>query len=113
MEVDPGIADFYRSLIPKWLPVNKTRYDPHVTIVREAKEEPVHKEHWGKYEGEKVPFLYSPEVQTGKVYYWMNVFCKRLEDIRIELGLPVVSQYTLPPEGFRKCFHCTIANSKF
>ena len=112
MEVDPGIAMFYRSLIPKYLPCNGTRYAPHVMVVREEKEEPVNKAAWGKYEGARVPFLYSPVVHQGKVYYWLNVFCVRLEDIRIELGLPAVSQYTLPPEGFKKFFHCTIANTK-
>jgi hypothetical protein len=28
------------------------------------------------------------------------------------LGLPVSSEYTLPPEGFVKCFHMTIGNFK-
>jgi len=112
MEIDQGLADFYRCLIPKYMPCNRPRWAAHVTVVREEKEEPVHREFWGRYEGEEVPFLYSPIIQTGKVYYWLNVFCTRLEDIRIELGLPCVSQYTLPPEGFRKCFHCTIANQK-
>ena len=112
MEVDQGIADYYRSLIPKWLPNNRPRWAAHVTVVREEKEEPVNWEAWGRYEGEEVPFLYCPIVESGKIYYWLNIFCVRLEEIRRELGLPYVSRYTLPPEGFRKCFHCTIANCK-
>jgi len=112
VEVDKGIAEYYRALIPKWLPVMPTRYDPHITVVRQEKEEPVHKEHWKKYQGEEVEFFYSPIVQQGKVYYWLNIFCVQLEDIRLELGLPVRSEFTLPPEGFRKCFHMTVANKK-
>lgn len=84
----------------------------HITVVRKEKEVPVRLEHWGKYEGQPVEFLYSPIVHCGKIYYWLHAFCKRLEDIRLELGLPVVSQWTLPPEGFRKAFHITIGNSK-
>ena len=112
VEVDRGIVDFYRSLIPKWMPVFKSRYSAHVTVVREDKEEPVHKEYWGKHQGEKITLFYSSEIHQGEVYYWLNVFCVRLEDIRLELGLSARSEYTIPPEGFRKCFHMTIANKK-
>lgn len=112
LEVQQQLADYYRSLIPKYLPTNRPRWPAHITIVREEKEFPVFLEHWGKYEGESIRYWYSPEIHQGKVYYWLNTFCIRLEEIRIELGLPCVSQYTLPPEGFRKCFHMTVANCK-
>jgi len=112
VEVDQGIVDFYRSLIPKWMHVMGSRYRAHITVVREEKEEPVCKEHWNKYQGEEIEFFYSPVIHQGKVYYWLNCFCKRLEDIRLELGLPVISQYVIPPDGFSKVFHCTIGNMK-
>ena len=112
VEVDQGIADYYRSLIPLWKPVNKPMWPAHVTLVRPDKEVPVNLEHWCKYEGEPIEFLYEPHVYSGKVYYWLNIWCNRLEDIRLELGLPVVSEFTLPPDGFIKCFHCTIGNMK-
>ncbi len=57
-------------------------------------------------------FFYHPQIHEGKIYYWLEIYCTLLEDIREELGLPVVSQYTLPPEGFRKVFHMTIGNTK-
>lgn len=110
LEVDKGIADFYRSLIPKWIKVNSQMYAPHISVVR--KEVPANLDVWGKYEGEIINFLYENQVNNGIIYYWLNAFCIRLEKIRIELGLPVSSQYTLPPEGFTKCFHITIANEK-
>lgn len=110
MDVDQGIADFYRSMLPKWIDRKPQRYGAHVSIVR--KEVPVNLDVWGKHEGQEIEFSYSNMVQTGIVYFWLNVFCKRLEEIRVELGLPVSSEYTLPPEGFVKCFHMTIGNSK-
>ena len=110
VEIDPNIAAFYRSLIPKWHDWNVPLYPSHISVVR--KEEIPNLDLWGKHEGEEVKFLYSPIVQMGKVYFWLNVFCKRLEEIRVELGLPVSSPYTRPPEGFQKCFHTTIANNK-
>lgn len=112
VEVDQELADYYRSLIPKYIEQNRPRWPAHITVVRAEKETPTIMEPWGRYEGQKINFLYSPEIQEGKIYYWLNVFCKRLEEIRIELGLPCTSQYTQPPEGFRKCFHMTIANCK-
>lgn len=108
--VDRGISDYYRSLIPKYVGLNGTRYPPHVSVVR--KEIPRNLEFWGKYEGEVVNFAYSNIVHSGKVYYWLNVFSERLEQIRLELGLPVSTEYTRPPDGWTRCFHCTIGNIK-
>lgn len=112
VEVDPELARYYRSLIPKWIETNKPRWPAHITVVRPFKEKPPNMEPWGKYQGEVVEFKYQNLLHTGKVYFWINVFCKRLEEIRAELGLPVTSEFTRPPEGFLKCFHCTIANCK-
>lgn len=112
LEVDKDLARYYRSLIPKWVRTNLPMYHPHVTVVRPEKEVPLNLEPWGKYEGEEVEFKYEPIVYSGKVYFWLNVFCSRLESVREELGLPVSSEYTLPPEGFKKCFHISIANTK-
>ncbi len=112
LAADQGIVEFYRSLIPKAYYVQPSRWRAHITVVRTGKEVPEILDVWGRYEGEEVEFVYSPEIHEGEVYFWLNVFCKRLEDIRKELGLSVVSRYTLPPEGFTKCFHMTIGNKK-
>jgi hypothetical protein len=110
--VDQGLADYYRSLIPRWHDINRPKHEAHVTVVRSGKESPSNLWFWGKYEGEKVSFLYEPIVHIGRIYYWLNILCIRLEEIREELGLPVASIYTLPPDGYGRYFHCTIANSK-
>lgn len=110
VQVDPGISLFYRSLIPKWHRINLQRYPPHISVVR--KETSPRMELWGKYEGERIRFFYDIDVQNDSRYWWLNIFCVRLEEIRRELGLPVSSPYTLPPVGFEKCFHMTIGNTK-
>lgn len=110
VEIGSDIARYYRSLIPKYQSINGTRYAPHITVVRTGKDQPI-KEFWGKYEGEKINFIYCPFVESSDIYFWLNVLCKRLEDIREELGLPIItSMYA--PEGFRKFFHITIGNNK-
>jgi len=112
VEVDRGLSDYYRNLIPKWHYVQPQKWPAHITVVRPIKETPVTLEYWDRYEGEEINFFYEPYVYSGRVYYWLNIWCARLEDIRRELGMPVTSPYTLPPEGFAKCFHCTIGNKK-
>lgn len=108
--IDPEITRYYRALLPKSVVLNPQRYASHISIVR--KEVPPKMEHWGKYQGEEVEFAYDGYVFAGTPYWWINVYSSRLEDIRVELGLPNSSQYTRPPEGYSKCFHSTIGNSK-
>lgn len=108
--VDPGIVDYYLALMPKYISLRRQMYPPHVSVVR--KETPPNLSFWGKYEGENVDFAYTNIVYSGKVYYWLNVFSHRLEEIRLELGLPVSTLYTRPPETFIKVFHITLGNCK-
>lgn len=112
VEVDPSIGNLYRSLIPKYIDFNRPKYNSHITVVRSGLEDPPRKEFWGKYEGEEIDFVYDSAIKEGSVYFWLNVYCVRLEEIRVELGLSATSEYTLPPEGFKKVFHCTLANKK-
>lgn len=112
VEVDQSISEFYLSLIPKYKNINRQKYPTHITVVRTGKEQPVNLENWGKYQGEAIKFLYGSYIYSERVYYWLNVICLRLEEIREELGLSNQSIYTLPPSGFSKFFHITIANTK-
>lgn len=108
--VDPNISLYYRSLVPKWMPLNPQKYPPHISVVR--REVPPNMAAWGKYQKETIDFTYSNEICNGKVYYWLNAFSKRLEEIRTELGLSISSEYTRPPDSWTKCFHITIGNCK-
>lgn len=108
--VDRDLSNYYRALIPKYIDVQPQKYPPHISVVR--KETPIHLDKWNCYNGEEVEFFYDGIIRFGQVYCWLNVFCVRLEEIRLELGLPVSSIYTKPPEGFIKCFHMTLGNFK-
>jgi len=112
VEVDPDLANYYRRLIPKYFDVKRGKYDAHITVVRSYKETPPDLTAWGKYEGHEIDFLYEPIIRQGKIYWWLNVLCSRLEKIRLELGLEVSSPWTRPPEGFEKYFHITLGNTK-
>jgi hypothetical protein len=113
LAVDQELADYYRSLVPPCIDYNLPLYPAHISVVR--KEIPPHLEAWGRHEGEEISFWYSNIIHFGQVYFWLIAFCSRLEDIRRELGLPVASMYTLPPElpeGCVRCYHTTLGNFK-
>lgn len=110
LQVSQGLADYYRSFIPKCERVTKPRWAAHATVVRPDYEVPPIMSHWGKHEGERVEFLYDPCQLNGYGYYWVNIWSKRLEEIRTELGLTNVSKYPLIPSGYDKTFHITIGN---
>jgi hypothetical protein len=108
--VDPGIVSLYRDLMPLYYTCYPQMYPPHISVVR--KEVPPRMDLWGKYEGDEVEFAYSNYIYEGTVYWWLNAFSTRLEEIRVELGLPITSLYTRPPDSFEKVFHITIGNKK-
>jgi hypothetical protein len=103
LNVDQGIADFYRSLIPKAWPKNPQRYMAHISVVRKIT--PPDLRAWGKYSGEHIEFEYEPEIIWDEKYYWLSAYCPRLCDIRVELGLE-----PMPP--WRNKLHITVANRK-
>jgi hypothetical protein len=108
--IDPEITRYYRALVPRSVRLNPQLYAPHISVVR--REVPPKMENWKKHEGEEIEFFYDGYIHNDETYFWLNIFCVSLEEIRTELGLPVSSPYTLPPDGFNKCFHSTIGNTK-
>jgi hypothetical protein len=110
VEVDSEIVRYYRAMMPKYVQSQPQMHRPHISVTRH--ERIPNLDFWGKYEGELVKFYYDGIIHEDTVYYWLNCFCGRLEEIRVELGLSVHSQYTEPPEGFKKVFHITISNKK-
>ena len=108
--VDQGIVDFYKALIPKYVDCKPQRYGAHISVVRN--EVPPNLSCWGKYENKQIQFVYDLTIHEGSVYFWLNAFSTDLEYIRQELGLPISSEYTRPPDTYEKVFHITLANKK-
>lgn len=110
VEIDQEIVNYYYSLVPKYVDLSRQMYSAHISVVR--KETPVNLCNWNKYENKSISFHYENIIRNGTVYYWLDCFSVSLEEIRMELGLSVSSEYTRPPDGFSKCFHTTIGNVK-
>ena len=112
VEVDPEIARYYRSLIPKSIKWQVPLYTPHITVVRTGLEGIYDKSLWGHCNGEVIRFNYDPYICIGNKYIWLDAHSSRLTEIRGDLGLP---RKRIPhPLGTGvPCFHITIANMKF
>ena len=115
--VDPDLATYYFTSIPKSVRARRQAFAAHVSVVR--KEAPLHAAAWGKYEGEVVEFWYEHNVRQDNVYLWLDAYSTRLEELRTELGLHNAPLYpatyhTPMPEGypFKKRFHITLGNTK-
>lgn len=114
IDVDKSIAAYYRALLPKEWGVVGGRHPAHITVVRCYAETPTNLAAWGKHEGERVEFFYESGLRWDESYYWLRVLSKRIEELRIELGLSVERKpgWSVPPPGFSKYFHLTVGNSK-
>lgn len=111
LEVDREITRYYRWWLQKekHIILQQPAWDAHISIVRGEKSCQRFPELWRKYQNEQVTFDYEHGLlrsvedkdQPGQ-FYWIDVECPRLSQIRDELGLPV---------GWR--FHITIGRTYY
>jgi hypothetical protein len=106
VEISDDLGIYYRSLINSYsrsTVLQKPMNGEHITVIAGKYEVANHSPNWRKYEGEKIEFQYSSDIQTDYCYFWLPVTCNRIEEIRIELGLkPTI-----------KCpWHITVGNLK-
>lgn len=109
LDVDQDLSDYYRSLIPKYVKINKQMFPAHISLVRN--EVPKNLSNWAKYEGQFLDFEYDHFIYNDELYYWLNCFSSSFEFIRIELGLTASSLIVKSPDG-RHDGHMTIGNLK-
>lgn len=109
LNIDQGVADYYRHLIPSYYEVHKQKYAAHITVVRSGREKPTNMEAWGRHQGEEVAFQYSPEIQFEEPYWYLHVWSARIGEIRKELGL---EEFRFNDGSNKRCYHISIGNSK-
>ena len=103
--VDSELARYYRQQVPVEVKLNRPKYSAHISVVRN--EIPVNLNAWAAYEGQAIEFEYEHQIYNDELYYWLNCYSPRLEEIRQELGLTS----TRSPNGAHR-FHCTLGNLK-
>jgi hypothetical protein len=111
VEIDPGIAETYRALIPKAVRIQRPRFAPHISVIRKELIPEDKLDLWGLHADVEVSFAYEPDVYNDGTYYWLRVYSFGLLAIRKELGLPELSDLARPPDHFDS-FHTTIGNVK-
>ena len=92
--VDKDICKYYSKLInyySKPIKLHPSKDGPHITVIAGKYETIVNQIYWKKYDGNPIEFEYKNEIDTDGNYFWLPVQCTRIEDIRIELGLPPVT----------------------
>ena len=80
-------------------------WDAHISIVRGERPQPDLQDLWGKYQGEEVTFAYAhhPRFAGDKGirhakdgdFWFVDVICPRIDEIRWELGLQTFYKYHL------------------
>lgn len=89
LDCDPSIGQYYRHLY--WLSryrvekILRPAWQDHVTVIRN--EEPPLQNLWQKHAGLSVEFWYNPIPRSNGAYWWVDVECPLLDEIREELGL--------------------------
>ena len=101
VDIDKGIYFFYRSLIPKAIRPNPQKYNPHISVVRN--EDVLLINRWKDDDGKFITFQYDTTIHNCDKYFWINVYSKDIEDVRVNLGLPPVRYSS---------FHITLGNLK-
>lgn len=104
-DADPELGRYYRHLMYKrrynTFMLNQPSWNQHITVIRNEEPADEYKVHWEKYNGLKIEFEYNNKIYNNLAYYWVDVSCEQLYDIRLELGLPKEPLYS---------FHLTIGN---
>ena len=105
VDCDKQIGRYYRALYDlehnHCRKLQRAAWEEHISVVRN--EEPPSKKLWGKHEGRVIEFEYEPPVKNDGLFFWLDVICPELFDIREELGLPRDPEFG---------FHLTIGNSR-
>lgn len=100
---DDEISLYYRTLFQKEFPyigkLIRPLWGTHISIIRGERVPNYHL--WRLDENKLVEFEYEPGVIDNGTYYWLNIKCNYLEELRIKYGLSPYPQFG---------FHLTIGH---
>lgn len=91
LDCEPDLPKYYawfvrkhrgiKLLVPQW--------ESHISVVRGESIDPELLEKYKKYEGKEFEFTYIADiVNENTEYFWLDVQCPELEQLRVDFGLP-------------------------
>ncbi|MNJ90129.1 hypothetical protein D3C87_77230 [compost metagenome] len=101
VKCEKSIIDYYKYWAVKnqKIKISAPLFGPHISIIRGEEPNDEYKHLWKFCHGEEVEFTYYPDFDNNGEYWWLNIDCPRLTEIRKVLGLPEMPNYN---------FHLTI-----
>ena len=97
LDCDPELGQYYRYLYYQMhhqcRKLARPFWGPHITVVRNEEPDDDHKHLWDLHAGEPIEFQYSGGINDNysedryRSFYWLEVVCPRMDEIREELGL--------------------------
>jgi hypothetical protein len=99
IECDPEIGRYVRHLYRKFRfdcdTMTRPAWREHITVIRNEHPLSDRLHLWEMNEGQVMTFRVGLEVKTNGEYFWLDIECDRVLDIREELGLPRNPYYPL------------------
>lgn len=100
IDIDKEITRYYRFWLKYQYHINlqPPAWDAHISCIRGEKIKPELQYLWGKYNNQIIEFEYNhgdihqcksgrTDIEQGGDYYYMNVKCPKIDEIRNEFGL--------------------------
>lgn len=89
VECPKDIIDYYHHWILKelGLKINKPLFGAHISVIRGEEPPSELQSLWRKHHEQEVEFTYTHDVHSEGTYYWLDVECAELSELRNELGL--------------------------
>lgn len=88
--VNDDIAKYYQRIIHlsnRRVVLQHPKHGAHITVIAGKYEDVGNHPLWKKYQHQEVEFEYSIDIGTDECYFWLPVECRKIEEIRVELGL--------------------------
>lgn len=89
VECPKDIIEYYQYWITKETgnKLNRPLFGAHISVIRGEEPPEVKKRLWKKYHEEEISLEYEHKSNTNGEYWWLEVTCERLKEIRKEIGL--------------------------
>lgn len=95
VECPKDIMDYYHYWLEReeGVKLNKPLFGSHISVVRGEEPAESSKHLWKVCHEEEVEFAYSHEIMNNGEYYWLEIDCMKLNELRETLGLEEKVQF--------------------